>query len=104
MDKIEAHEHAMTKLIFDALDTVKAVRVYGPRPDSTGAGLTPAPFSMCNLCIASGTKMVLLCIRCAASDLASGPDMCFRRIRMTASGTDLRGSTPRSRITRSVQP
>lgn len=38
MDKIEAHEHAMTKLIFDALDTVKAVRVYGPRPDSTGAG------------------------------------------------------------------
>lgn len=38
MDKIEAHEHAMTRLLFDALEDVPDLRIYGPRPGADGSG------------------------------------------------------------------
>jgi len=38
MEAVEAHEHQMTLLLLEALDSVPDIRVYGPRPGSDGAG------------------------------------------------------------------
>ena len=38
MHRVAAHEHYITKLLHQGLDSVKDVRVYGPRPDASGKG------------------------------------------------------------------
>mmetsp|Transcript_32764 Transcript_32764/g.77641 ORF Transcript_32764/g.77641 Transcript_32764/m.77641 type:complete len:485 (-) Transcript_32764:55-1509(-) len=38
MDRIEAHEHRMTRMLFDALEGIPDLRIYGPKPGADGSG------------------------------------------------------------------
>jgi len=38
MDRIEQYEHYMTKVLFEALEPIESINIYGPEPKADGSG------------------------------------------------------------------